>query len=133
MDLIACTGTALSALHALNGRVSCWLHIEDDARVDINSTVSQLLLLGCCHFAISGPNAEALHDEVDDAILKLENELILTTWHTGSLSESASEFLAVSCPGGDTPIRLVVVFAYSDQAALSILSEIVRLLNLTLD
>ena len=127
---IGCTEDGLDALISLKGRVSCWLHIADERPLDLKLIVSKLLSLGCCHFAISGPCAEAVHDEIDDT-LQDRDDLILTTWCTGPIAEAASEFLAVDCPGGGESLRVAVVCSRSSVSSFSTLAEMVRRLGAT--
>jgi hypothetical protein len=130
-NLIACTADALKSIGPLGGPISCWLHFEDGPGFNINSIILKLLELKCCHFAISGSGAQAIHDKIDDILIENTSELILTTWHVNSVSETVDEFLAVKCPSGDDPIRLVVVFADSDGRELTKLSQMIEALSLT--
>lgn len=130
---IACTADALDKLRPMNGHVSCWLHFDDRARVDVHSIALKLVKLNCCHFAISGSRAEPIHDEIDDVVIDHGKDLILTTWHTGPLSQTAGEFLAVTCADCDDPIRLATVFSESDATALATLSRMVELLRAELE
>ncbi len=125
---VGCTADGLDTLTSVDGKVSCWLHIIGGPPLDLKKTVSKLLNLGCCHFAVSGPCAEAVHDAVDDAVQD-RDDLILTTWCTGTIQEAASEFLAVDCPGGEGQMRLAVVLSQSSAESLFILADMVRCLG----
>jgi hypothetical protein len=129
MGFIGCTAEGLDTLSSVEGGVSCWLHIISEPPPGFKEIVSKLLNIGCRHFAISGLCAEKVHDEVDD-VVEDRDDLILTTWCTGTIEDAASEFLAVNCPGGGTSLRLAVVFSPRGCEALFVLAEMIRYLSL---
>lgn len=134
--IIVCTSSALAKLEKLQGEVSCWLHFEEGVAVDLSFVVLKLFEFNSCHFAISGSGAEKIHDAIDDIILSEDGAVEiaarsdmepLTTWHLGAMSKVAEEVMAVRCPSGNEPTRLVIVFARETEIELERLSEILSL------
>jgi hypothetical protein len=125
IELIGCTSNMLHGLRRMTKPTSCWLHFDAGYTADVRSVALQLLSLNFGHFAVSGVGADAIHDEIDDAVFDQKKELILTTWHAGSLEDVAVEFLAVNCAGARKTARLVVAFGSSRDIELKLLSEMV--------
>jgi hypothetical protein len=127
-NLIACSENVLGRIRPMAGPVSCWIHFEDRWSRDLGVVITELLRIGCFHFAVSGNRAEFLHDEIDDAIGD-QSRLILTTWHAGSFADAAEAYLAVQATDGSEPTRLLTAFTNNAEKECATLSEMLSALN----
>lgn len=70
---------------------------------------------GCVEFCCVGPEAELLHDSIDEVIEKKGALDVVTTWHT-DYSDASEYFLFAA--GGKSPTLLALVASHPELVAL---------------
>ena len=73
--------------------------------------VTQLLSTGCIDICCVGPNAESVHDNVDDFRERNGFAVIATTWHADT--DDACEYF-IHAAGGRLPLLIAVVSKHPD-------------------
>jgi len=74
-----------------------------------------LMAQGCVEFCCVGPEAELLHDSIDEIVEQKGALDVVTTWHT-DYSDASEYFLFAA--GGKPPTLLALVASHPDLVAL---------------
>lgn len=113
------------------GPLSCWLHLMPKYRIVIPRLVRKLVSDGCFYIAITGEDCAKIHDTIDEELIELGREDILTSWHSGSISTQAWEFLHLDLSNRQTLSKVAIVSGSSTAVELAGLSGVADALRVS--
>ncbi|HSO28948.1 MAG TPA: hypothetical protein VLS28_03535, partial [Candidatus Sulfomarinibacteraceae bacterium] len=88
---------------------------DEEERRQAEVLAGLLMDQGCVEFCCVGPEAEQLHDSIDEIVEKMGAFEVATTWHT-DLSDACEHFLFAA--GGRSPTLLALVASHPELVAL---------------
>jgi hypothetical protein len=88
---------------------------DKEERSQAEIVAGQLITRGCVEFCSVGPEAEQLHDSIDELIARIEALEVVTTWHS-DYSDASEYFL--SAAGGRSSTLLALVVSHPELVAL---------------
>jgi hypothetical protein len=130
---VFCDSQTAMRLAFTGERIAVWLHVERSSGFDLKPLVLALVRAGAVHFAVSGDQAAARHDQIDDCLLDANEVGIPTTWHEEALAEIAWDFANVDFASGGITLRWIIVIGESPERELSVIGELAGRLAAALD
>lgn len=88
---------------------------DEGERKQAQAITGPLVNRGCVEFCCVGPEAEQLHDSIDEIVEERGALAVVTTWHT-DFSDACEHFLFAA--GGRSPTLLALVASHPELVAL---------------
>ena len=89
---------------------------DAEERQRVEAIASTLMDLGCMEFCCVGPQAEQLHESLDEIVEERGALEVVTTWHTDY--SDACEYFLFAAAGGRPPTLLALISSHRQLAAL---------------
>lgn len=92
MDIVLCPSRELRALDVSGKEFALWLHFLKGDWPEFEEYLRRVAHGNCTLVYTSGPDSKDWHDRVDDVLIDIEREDVLTAWGEGGISECIEEF-----------------------------------------
>jgi len=95
-SLVICASEALPYVAFRSQEWVCWLHITAQSWSAFDEAVTNLVMGGCCMFYVTGSGAKLWHDKIDDCLIAMGREDVLTAYGESEFPECTEEFEDIS-------------------------------------
>jgi hypothetical protein len=95
-SLVLCASDALPYVAFRSNEWVCWLHITAQTWSSFDVAVTNLVVGGCSMIYVTGSCAKLWHDNIDDCLIAMGREDVLTAYGELEFSDCIGEFWDIS-------------------------------------
>ena len=95
-SLVMCASDALPYVAFRSQQWVCWLHITAQSWSAFDEAVTNLVMGGCSMFYVTGSGSKLWHEKIDDCLIGMEREDVLTAYGEADFPECIEEFEDIS-------------------------------------